>query len=83
MSSAVYSGGPNLRARRASGGATNVNATTLRVPAMNDATAAIASAAPARPRCAMACPSIHVMTDEASPGIRSRMEVVEPPYWEP
>jgi hypothetical protein len=31
----------------------------------------------------MAYPSMHVITDAASPGIRMRMEVVEPPYMAP
>jgi hypothetical protein len=32
---------------------------------------------------AMALPSMQVITEEASPGIRIRIEVVEPPYCEP
>ena len=41
------------------------------------------SAAPARPFCAMALPSMQVITEAASPGMRIRIEVVEPPYCEP
>ena len=83
MRSAVYSGGPNFSAMVASGGATTVSAMTPKVPATQEPTAAIHKAAPARPFLAMALPSIQVITDEASPGIRIRIEVVEPPYCEP
>ena len=47
--SAKYSGGPNLSANSASGMATKVSAVTPSVPAMKELTAAMASAAPARP----------------------------------
>ena len=53
-SSAVYSGGPNRNAKAPSGGAITVSAMTPKVPAMNEPTAAMQSAAPARPFCAMA-----------------------------
>ena len=56
---------------------------TPKVPAMNEPTAAMQSAAPARPFRAMALPSMQVITEAASPGMRSRIEVVEPPYCEP
>ncbi len=79
----MYSGGPNLSARVASGGATSVSTITPKVPATNEPTAAMQSAAPARPLRAIALPSMQVITDEASPGMRSRIEVVEPPYCEP
>ena len=79
----MYSGGPKPSANLASGGATMVSMMTPNVPAMNEPTAAMQSAAPARPRFAMALPSMHVITEAASPGIRSRIEVVEPPYCEP
>ncbi len=46
---AKYSVGPNFSARLASGAATKVSAVTPSVPAMKELTAAIASAAPARP----------------------------------
>jgi hypothetical protein len=29
------------------------------------------------------CPSMQVITDDASPGMFTRIEVVEPPYWAP
>jgi hypothetical protein len=79
----VYSGGPNPSANTASGGATSVSTTTPNVPATNEPTAAMHSAAPARPFLAMAWPSMQVITEDASPGMRSRIEVVEPPYCEP
>ena len=79
----MYSGGPNRSAKVASGGATSVSTITPKVPAMNEPTAAMQSAAPARPFLAMALPSMQVITEAASPGMRSRIEVVEPPYCEP
>ena len=56
---------------------------TPKVPATNEPIAAMQSAAPARPFLAMALPSMQVITEAASPGMRSRIEVVEPPYCEP
>ena len=53
------------------------------VPATNDAIAAMPSAGPARPFFAMAWPSMQVTTDDDSPGMLSRIEVVEPPYLAP
>ena len=47
---AKYSGGPKRTARSASQPAANMMPTTPTVPATNEATAAIARAAPARPR---------------------------------
>jgi hypothetical protein len=79
----VYSGGPKRSANAASGGAITVSTMTPNVPAMNEPTAAMHSAAPARPFLAMALPSMQVMTEAASPGMRSRIDVVEPPYCEP
>ena len=46
---AKYSAGPKASAIRATAGAVTCSATTLNVPATNDAMAATASAAPARP----------------------------------
>ncbi len=83
VASAKYSGGPKPSAHRANAGPTNVRPTTATVPAMNEPIAAIASAGPARPCFAISCPSMHVMTDAASPGTLSRMDVVEPPYIQP
>ena len=67
----------------ASGGAITVSTKMPKVPAMNEPTAAMHRAAPARPFLAMALPSMQVITEEASPGMRIRIEVVEPPYCEP
>jgi hypothetical protein len=53
------------------------------VPATNDPIAAVASAAAPRPARAIALPSTVVITDAASPGVLSRIEVVDPPYIPP
>ena len=79
----MYSGGPNLSASTASGGASSVSMMTPKVPATHEPTAAMQSAAPPRPLRAIALPSMHVITDDASPGMRIRIDVVEPPYCEP
>src|SRR5512139_2647191 len=78
-----YSGGPNLRANLASVGARRINRTTLTVPAMNEPNAEIPSAGPALPFLAIWYPSRQVTTEAASPGILTRMEVVDPPYIAP
>nr|WP_283095422.1 hypothetical protein [Nocardioides alcanivorans] len=49
MQRAMYSGGPSLTARSPRIGAKNISMTTAMVPAMKDDTAAMVSAAPARP----------------------------------
>ena len=43
----------------------------------------MASAEPARPLRAIICPSMHVTTEELSPGMLTRIAVVEPPYCAP
>ena len=53
------------------------------VPAMNEPIAAVASAWAARPLLAILLPSMAVITDADSPGVLSRIEVVEPPYMPP
>ena len=58
-------------------------AAVVTVPANSEASAAIASAAPARPCRAIAWPSRQVTTDEDSPGRLTRIAVVEPPYCDP
>jgi hypothetical protein len=45
--------------------------------------AAVDSAAPPRPRRAIRLPSIAVTTVALSPGVFSRIDVVEPPYIAP
>ena len=53
------------------------------VPATKEPMAAVASAAPARPLLAILLPSIAVTMLAVSPGVFSRIEVVEPPYMAP
>ncbi len=53
------------------------------VPATNEPIAAVARACAARPALAILLPSMAVTTDDDSPGVFSRMEVVEPPYMPP
>ena len=78
-----YSGGPKAMATRASAGATSIKAIRAKVPAAKEPSAAIPSAGPARPCLAMAWPSRQVTTEAASPGMLTRIDVVEPPYMEP
>ena len=52
-------------------------------PATNDPMAAVASACAALPALAILLPSMAVTTEALSPGVLSRMEVVEPPYMPP
>ena len=51
--------------------------------ATKDPIAAVASAGPPRPLRAIWLPSSAVTTDAASPGVFSRIAVVEPPYMPP
>jgi hypothetical protein len=53
------------------------------VPATKEPIAAVASACEARPALAILLPSIAVTTEDDSPGVFSRIEVVEPPYMPP
>ena len=53
------------------------------MPATNEPIAAVARAGPPRPARAILCPSIAVAIDAASPGVLSRMAVVELPYMPP
>ena len=53
------------------------------VPATNEPMAAVASACAARPALAILLPSMAVTTEDDSPGVFSRIEVVEPPYMPP
>ena len=78
-----YSGGPNFSATAASGGAAKQISSVATLPAKNEPMAAMPSAGPARPCLAIAWPSSVVTTDEASPGIFTRIAVVEPPYCAP
>ena len=53
------------------------------MPATNEPIAAVARAAPARPFRAILLPSNAVITEPLSPGVLSKIEVVEPPYIAP
>ena len=53
------------------------------VPAMNEPMAAVARAAAPRPSFAILLPSIAVTMEADSPGVFSRMLVVDPPYMPP
>ena len=53
------------------------------VPATKEPIAAVANAAPARPLLAILLPSMAVTMLAVSPGVLSRIEVVEPPYIAP
>ncbi len=81
--SAKYSAGPKARASCAMAGAANVSPMVPSVPATKLPMAAVASAAPARPRRAIWWPSSAVTIVELSPGVFSRIEVVDPPYMPP
>ena len=81
--SAKYSAGPKRSAISASAGAATVRPTMPRVPATNEPIAAVASAADARPACAIRCPSMAVMMAPLSPGVFMRIDVVDPPYMAP
>ncbi len=76
---AKYSAGPNFNANSTATGAITVSRITAMVPATKEPMAAVANAGPARPRLAIMLPSIAVMMVADSPGVFSRIEVVEPP----
>src|SRR5262245_15944678 len=78
-----YYAGPNSSASLVSGAPSAATKIVDTQPAMNDPIAAMASAGPARPWRAIWCPSNVVTTEDASPGMLTRIEVVEPPYWAP
>ncbi|CAN5710865.1 hypothetical protein BH18ACT7_BH18ACT7_13320 [soil metagenome] len=80
---AKYEGAPIFTAWFASSGAKNTSSSVPIVPAMNEPIAAVANACAARPALAILLPSMAVMTDDDSPGVFSRIEVVDPPYMPP
>ena len=80
---AKYSADPKASAMRTMTGAVRVSASVASVPATNDPIAAVASAAPARPLRAIWWPSIAVTMVALSPGVLSRIDVVDPPYIAP
>ncbi|MNR68235.1 hypothetical protein D3C85_1926670 [compost metagenome] len=64
-------------------GANTASSAVPMVPAMNEPMAAVARAWAALPALAILLPSMAVTTDDDSPGVFSRMEVVEPPNMPP
>ena len=78
-----YSAGPNASASLVSGAPSTAISTVATQPAKNEPIAAIASAGPARPCLAIWKPSSAVTTEPASPGMLTRIDVVEPPYCAP
>ena len=81
--SAKYSAGPKRSANSTMTGAHTVSAAVPNVPATNEPIAAVASAAPPRPARAIRLPSTADITDALSPGVFSRIDVVDPPYMPP
>ena len=76
---AKNSAGPNCSANLATSGARNVMTTTATMaPTKEDVKAAV-SAASALPCCAIGWPSKVVATDQGSPGMLNRIEVMAPP----
>ena len=82
---AVYACGPApmLTAIRTMNGAVATSSAVPIAPATNEPNAAVASAWAALPALAILLPSMAVTTDELSPGVLSRIDVVEPPYMPP
>lgn len=78
-----YSAGPNSRPSRVIGWARAAIITVATVPAKKDPMAARPSASPACPFRAIWWPSRAVTTAVASPGMLTRIAVVDPPYWAP
>src|SRR5512139_2990981 len=72
-----YSAAPKRSASLVSGTARAATTRVPSVPAKNEPIAAIASAAPARPCFAIACPSSVVTTAVTSPGMFTRIAVVD------
>ncbi len=81
--SAKYSAGPNFKASSTTSGASSVTSMVAMVPATKEPMALVASAGPARPFFAIKLPSRAVAMDADSPGVLSRIVVVEPPYMAP
>ena len=77
------SAGPKASARSASGSAKSVNKIIEIVPPINEAAAAVNSASPDFPCCAIGRPSNVVATAVDAPGIPSRIELTAPPYIAP
>ena len=80
---AKYDGAPSCTTAEETLGANSTRSAVAMVPATKDPMAAVARAWAARPRFAIWLPSIAVTTDEDSPGVLSRIDVVDPPYMPP
>ena len=80
---AKSSGGPKPMASLPKVGAKNIKPMTLNVPPIKEPKADIPSAGPARPLRAIWYPSRQVTIEPTSPGMFTRIDVVEPPYWAP
>jgi hypothetical protein len=80
---AKNSGAPNLNPKSAMGPAKTISPMIPSVPAINDPKAAIPKAAPALPSLAIWYPSRQVTTVAASPGMFTKIDVIDPPYMEP
>ena len=70
-------------ARSTTVGATRASSSVAIVPATKEPSAAVASAADPRPALAILLPSSAVMIELDSPGVLSRIDVVDPPYMPP
>ena len=81
--SAKYSRGPSVRASLTTCGARKARSSVAISPATKLPMAAVASAGPPLPFRAIWFPSIAVTIEALSPGVFSRIEVVEPPYIPP
>ena len=77
------SAGEICTARSATVGASSASSRVAMVPATNEPIAAVARAWAARPALAILLPSMAVTTEALSPGVFSRIDVVEPPYMPP
>ena len=83
MISEKYSAGPKRMASLTISGARKVRRIVPIVPATNEPIAAVARAAAPRPCRAMRFPSTAVTIEPDSPGVLSRIDVVEDPYIAP
>ena len=70
-------------AKSAIDGAVKAKIAVAIVPAINEPMAAVARAAPALPLRAILLPSRAVITEPDSPGVLSKIDVVDPPYMAP
>ena len=78
-----YSAGPKASAKLTTTGARKATPAVPMVPATKEPIAEVARAAPPRPERAILLPSSAVTMVALSPGVLSRIDVVEPPYMAP